>query len=266
MIIYYAKNKISKKMYIGKTTETLNRRKNTHINNAFNHNKKTVFYDALRSYGIDAFEWGVLEEVKDKSIINEKECYWIKKHKTHYIDGGKGYNMTIGGDGGRTYDQTGRKLNKKSIDKMKNSLKEFYSCNEAWNKGKTYKDDPRIIRLIGEKNGMFGKKHTEEVKEKLRQINLGRTPWNMGKSCSEETKEKIRKKMLGRYVSVETNIKKVLSRNKILLEQLIEIKNIIKNNEITEEMIIELSEKFKVKRSFIKNIKSSRIWNFIPES
>jgi predicted Zn-ribbon and HTH transcriptional regulator len=38
---------------------------------------------------------------------------------------------------------------------------------EAWNKGKTYKDDKRIVRLKGKDNPFWGKKHNQEALNKM---------------------------------------------------------------------------------------------------
>lgn len=42
-----------------------------------------------------------------------------------------------------------------------------------------------------ENNGMYGKKHSPETKEKIGQKSKGRVPWNKGIARSEETKRKI---------------------------------------------------------------------------
>ena len=48
--------------------------------------------------------------------------------------------------------------------------------------------------VSGENNPFFGKKHTKEAKEKNRQAQLDRTPWNKGKKMTEEQKAKMREK------------------------------------------------------------------------
>lgn len=54
--------------------------------------------------------------------------------------------------------------------------------------------------ISGEKNPMYGKHHTEETKEKLRQKNLG-------KKLTQEHKDKISKSSKGRIISEETKKK-----------------------------------------------------------
>lgn len=97
MLIYCARNKDNDKMYIGKTTKTLETRKAGHYDAAINSISDTHFHRALRS-GIE-FEWIILETVSESDDINEREKFWISKLDTYH----NGYNMTIGGDGGLTY-------------------------------------------------------------------------------------------------------------------------------------------------------------------
>ena len=75
---------------------------------------------------------------------------------------------------------TGRKHTKKTKDKMKL----VKSLNP----------------LLGEKNGMFGKHHSEEAKKKMSEARKGAIPWNKGKHPerkphSEETKRKMSEAM-----------------------------------------------------------------------
>jgi group I intron endonuclease len=97
MLIYCARNKDNDKMYIGKTTKTLEIRKAGHYDAAINSMSDTHFHRALRS-GVE-FEWMILETVSETNDINEREKFWMSKLDTYH----NGYNMTIGGDGGLTY-------------------------------------------------------------------------------------------------------------------------------------------------------------------
>lgn len=69
----------------------------------------------------------------------------------------------------------------------------------------------QIANRTGEKNGMYGKHHTEEAKEKNRQAHLGENNSCYGKHLSEETKKKIsdanRIALLGKHLSEETKKK-----------------------------------------------------------
>lgn len=70
---------------------------------------------------------------------------------------------------------------------------------------------------IGDKNMMYGKKHSEEAKEKMSLSKMGNVPWNKGKTIgplSEETKRKLcgpRPSLQGRIFSEETRQKMSIS-------------------------------------------------------
>lgn len=93
MIIYKATNKLNGKCYIGQTRHSLEHRKAVHLRCA----KKGVvthFYQAIRKYGEDNFEWCVLCSTNDKQRLNELETFYITKFDSIK----NGYNMVDGGD------------------------------------------------------------------------------------------------------------------------------------------------------------------------
>lgn len=88
-MIYLVTNTINGKRYIGKTTQTLERRWYQHCKNAeYGHN--TYLYKAIRKYGKDSF---TVERLCDG--LDEEEVKLIADVKPEY-------NMTSGGDGGDT--------------------------------------------------------------------------------------------------------------------------------------------------------------------
>jgi len=48
----------------------------------------------MRKYGIENFS---IEQVEETSLLNEREIFWIDYYKSFE----KGYNMTLGGEGGK---------------------------------------------------------------------------------------------------------------------------------------------------------------------
>ena len=92
MIIYKAENKINGKLYIGQTIRSLTARRNQHLNNA----RKGVsgkFYDAIREYGEDNFEFSVICKAYSKDELDDLERYYIAKYNTV----NDGYNSLSGG-------------------------------------------------------------------------------------------------------------------------------------------------------------------------
>lgn len=96
-IIYAYKRKIDNKIvYVGQTVNLKNRH--------YRHIKIDPWDDTLREYnyplsrgirknGEDSYELVILEEVKDRSKLNDREIYYIKYYDTYY----NGYNQSTGG-------------------------------------------------------------------------------------------------------------------------------------------------------------------------
>jgi len=58
MIIYKCENKISGKVYIGQSVKSLEDRKEQHIKKS--NSPKSKFHKALKSYGVDNFNWEII--------------------------------------------------------------------------------------------------------------------------------------------------------------------------------------------------------------
>ena len=95
MLIYKATNKINGKMYIGQTTKSLEDRITMHMRDTRCSN--FIFHKAIRKYGIQSFEWLIIDTADCKEILNEKEIYWISYLNTKVPNG---YNLSDGGAGG----------------------------------------------------------------------------------------------------------------------------------------------------------------------
>lgn len=93
MIIYKATNKINGKCYIGQTRHSLEHRKAIHIRYA-KKGLNTHFYQAIRKYGEENFEWEIMCSTNDKKRLNELETFYITKYDSIK----HGYNMVDGGD------------------------------------------------------------------------------------------------------------------------------------------------------------------------
>ena len=75
--IYKIENKLNGKIYIGKSVNILERF-NTHKRNAFNTKSleyDKVLYKAFRKYGIENFDFEIIEECIDKDFLNAREIY-----------------------------------------------------------------------------------------------------------------------------------------------------------------------------------------------
>jgi group I intron endonuclease len=94
--IYCFVNKINNKRYVGSTIVEPKKRYNQHKYNAFHENAHQYnypLYQAFRKYGIDNFDYIVLEQLDCTEIeLRQKEKEYIEKYNTLSPNG---YNQTI---------------------------------------------------------------------------------------------------------------------------------------------------------------------------
>jgi group I intron endonuclease len=203
MIIYKITNTINGKIYIGKTTKSLNERKKTHLKR-FRYGKKTHLYSAFKKYGNDAFLWEELIKCSDINELNELEIFFIKKYDSIK----NGYNMTMGGDGGDT-------ISMKSAEEKKNQGAKIGHI--PWNKGISMKnlgytfennkprpkftDEQKLehsIKIKGSSkyyNGLKNRHHG--MSKKVLRVSDGKI-WETIKECSQEIG--VRKATVRRYI------------------------------------------------------------------
>ena len=115
-IIYKITNIVNNKVYIGQTQRTLEDRFKRHVRFAKNddRSKDICFACAIRKYGENNFIIEKIDEADSKEVLNEKEKYWI-----NFYDSFKsGYNSTLGGEGGNTYEGRDKKLMQKTKAKL----------------------------------------------------------------------------------------------------------------------------------------------------
>lgn len=93
--IYCYKNKTNGKCYVGKTSN-ISRRKSRHRRNAFIDKLTLPFYNALRKYGEDGFDFSILDSFHLENIIFDLEVFYISAYKSNNRN--YGYNITSGGD------------------------------------------------------------------------------------------------------------------------------------------------------------------------
>ena len=174
MVIYKVTNIENGKIYIGKTSRELVKRKYAHYKSAKS-GSETNFHRALIKYPKDVFQWDVIAYGEDDDELNKLEIQFIKEFDSYKV----GYNMTEGGTGGLTY-KKGTELyerTKHKLGKWKNGnpgatkeaiakrLETFKITN--WKTGEThgnYGHSRNIGKGVGEDNPMFGKVPTNARK------------------------------------------------------------------------------------------------------
>lgn len=101
MFVYKITNKINGMLYIGITTRTVYQRWLQHRGCAFRGKINHPLYNAMKHYGIDAFEIETVHIGNSLEEIQNVEIELIKKHDS-YIRNGNGYNLTYGGENGHS--------------------------------------------------------------------------------------------------------------------------------------------------------------------
>jgi len=132
-VVYYAKNIITKKLYIGATGRAISERKNLHKTN-MKKDKVGPLWNAMREYGFDNFKWGVI-----KTFDNIEEAHKYEKFLIDKIGYGKLYNTHDG-----------------------NEIKRLFQSEETRKKLSAAK--------LGILNPMYGKKLSKEAAKALNKI------------------------------------------------------------------------------------------------
>ena len=162
--IYKSTNLINGKSYIG-VDSNWPKRKAVHKYWAFTGNTQSHFYNALRKYGWNNFDWELVYQSKDyEHTFHVMENYFIKKYDSF----NNGYNMTMGGDGW----QVGMKVSLETIEKRRQTRFKKYG---TWHPippmlGKHQSEESKLkssLSQSGYKNHMYGKKRT--IKSRLKQ-------------------------------------------------------------------------------------------------
>ena len=94
--IYKITNSVNGKIYIGKTSSSIEERWKEHKRDSIKDSEKhRPLYRAMNKYGIENFSVEELEKCDTDKIACEREVYWIE----YYGSFKNGYNATKGGDG-----------------------------------------------------------------------------------------------------------------------------------------------------------------------
>lgn len=198
----------TKNMYIGYTSRTMEERKADH-KKMINGIERNKFYNAIRKYGWDSFEWIKILYSNDIQKLKEWEIKLIEQFDTYH----NGLNSTPGGEGVKDW---------KPTEEQKEHLRQI-------NLGNTYAKGYKWTNEEKEKlsKSKTGKTLSEEHKQHISQSNIGRIVSestiskiketrlnNGGYIVSDEQKEKIRQSKLGQKHSEET-IQKMKEKSKL---------------------------------------------------
>lgn len=149
--IYQVLNIVSNKCYIGQSRQKVPAsRWCQHRHQAFvKQSKASALYDAMRSYGVESFQFNVIHTDVENDALNQTEAESIKVYNSMVPNG---YNIKPGGDHVPHSEETKRKIGEKSKGRRTNQGKLF---SAEWRQN------------IG--NASRGRKFSQTVKEHLSQ-------------------------------------------------------------------------------------------------
>lgn len=201
--IYIHINKFNSKVYIGKSNNVTRRWRNNGIEYkpSKGENQNRPFWNAINKYGWNNFEHEILHDNLTDAESSVKEIELINKYNSTNKE--YGYNISLGGNGGKIYlthpkGMLGKHHSKSfKIEQSKRTKK----LNEEGKMG--------AVWLNGHPKGMLGKKHSEECKKNISKKMKGRI-------FSQETIEKM--KISNKY----NNNKKVINiESKIIYRSMV---------------------------------------------
>ena len=122
--IYLITNNINQKQYVGQTIMTLKQRWNKHLSVSRQENP-TGIAGAIKKYGKDNFTMQLLATCNIEDL-NDLEQYYIKKYDTF----NNGYNLTLGGEGGKTLQLNEEEVIQKYYElQYISDTAKYFNCN-----------------------------------------------------------------------------------------------------------------------------------------
>jgi group I intron endonuclease len=172
-VIYWIKNKVNGKFYVGSTTQRYVRWKTHRGKLKGNRHHCRHLQAAWNKYGAEAFDFKVVEKVVDEALLQEAEDRWLAEHvgKPHCYNHGLRSGAPWRGGKKENHPRYGAKL----TEDQKQNLRE--ATLEQW-----ATSDPRT-----------GRKHSEESKQKIRaKVQVALAEGRGGRFIpTEETRKKM---------------------------------------------------------------------------
>jgi group I intron endonuclease len=197
-IIYAAINKINGNLYIGKTTKTLEQRKNKHLYCSEKLGLEYHFYRAIRKDGWKNFDWKIIDQAASKEEYNDLETYYIDFFDSY----NNGYNMNLGGH----YSNMGHPHTEEEKKKISISL--------IGKKHPHYKKHPRCTKETKKKISIAnkGRKRKQEFKDHMKEVHSKKVICIETKEIYPSAKEANKK------YDVKVNIAKACRDNKYTIK------------------------------------------------
>lgn len=144
--IYRATNLINNKVYIGFTAHWPHRINGHNYDRRYGNAENKAFYNAIKKYGWDAFEWDAIYQSQDfEHTLKVMEPHFITEYRSWVgFEDCNGYNTTLGGEGTRGWKRSpelieshrqqikGRKQSAEHVAKRIAKMKEHPNFGKAW--------------------------------------------------------------------------------------------------------------------------------------
>lgn len=117
--IYKIRNCIDRRIYVGQSVDIENRF-SCHKSEALKTKRNHPLYNAMRKYGIDNFEFIILEKVDNVLLLDSREQYWMDHYISYERD--SGYNLSRDSSVNRGY-KTSLEHKKKCSERQKRLCK-----------------------------------------------------------------------------------------------------------------------------------------------
>lgn len=207
--IYRITNKINGHSYIGQSIHIEHRWLEHKSKYNWERESKKPLYLAFQNYGLENFDFEVLEECEDKDL-SSKEKYWIEYYNTYK----NGYNQTCGGEDNYGENHPGHKLTEQDVinirirynnhERKKDVFLDYNNrigetgFGKIW-KGETWKNI--MPEVYTEENKLFHKNNTGNAgssngrarltEEEVKNIRLRRKNGENIKQVYEDYKNKL---------------------------------------------------------------------------
>lgn len=166
--IYCIENTVNQKKYIGQSVNIKERWRKHRKELYANKHDNDYLQKSWNKYGKSSFKFYILEECNVISL-DERENYYINYYNT--LDRDYGYNLKTGGQNG------GAIVSDEVKEKMSIAIKKSYNDDLIKKRRQDaidyWANPENIKKRSGENNGMYGKHHSFESIEKMRQKKIG---------------------------------------------------------------------------------------------
>ena len=149
--IYKYENRINHKVYIGQTTDLVNRKASHKYRSTF---EKTKFYNAVRKHGWDNFDYDIIAQIEAETpeeitiLLDAAEEKYIEQYDSFY----HGYNSTTGGHSCRGIE-------------VSEEFREY--C-----RNRTYSEETRKKMSEARKNFVYTEEHKKKLSDAAKKRNF----------------------------------------------------------------------------------------------